>query len=67
VSDKSPISIRLSAECRDLIAKIGAHLGIPGKTGAVIEMAVRRMARQELGEAPAPAPAKAPKRKRRPD
>lgn len=45
--EKAPTSFRLSPECRQMIRDLAMHLGV--KDAAVIELAVRRMAVQELG------------------
>jgi hypothetical protein len=43
---RPPTSFRLSAECRKLIRRLAEALGV--RDAAVVEIAVRRMARQEL-------------------
>lgn len=50
MSEKAPTSFRLSPECREYIRQIGQRLGI--KDAAVIEIAVRRLAVQELVSSP---------------
>ncbi len=45
-TDKRPTSFRLSDEARELLTRLEAHYGLT-KT-AVVEMAVRELARQDL-------------------
>ena len=59
MAERNPTSFRLSPECRQFIRQIGERLGI--KDAAVVEIAVRRLVEQELGELP-PTKAKRPER-----
>jgi hypothetical protein len=49
-ANKHPSSYRLSPECRDLIERLAATLGI--SQAGVIDQAVRKLARAELAELP---------------
>jgi hypothetical protein len=62
-TSKPPTSYRLSEQATECIARLAEHLGV-SKTD-VVEMAVRQLARKELGERlPGPAP-KRPRRRPR--
>jgi predicted transcriptional regulator len=61
-TEKVPTSFRLSDEARDLIQRLTEVLGI--NQTAVVEQAVRKLARQELADAePAKPTAKKTRRK----
>ena len=61
MTERPPTSFRLSAECRSLLERLQQALGL--KATGVIELAVRRLAKQELGpEPPAPKPRKRPRK-----
>jgi hypothetical protein len=64
MTERPPTSFRLSPQCRALLEQLGQALGL--KATGVIELAVRRLAKQELPPGPPPEPpARRPGRKRR--
>jgi hypothetical protein len=54
MAERPPTSFRLSEECRALLRSIAQRMGI--KDAAVVELAVRRLAKEEMGWEPGPAP-----------
>jgi hypothetical protein len=63
MTERPPTSFRLSPECRELLRRIGERLGI--RDSAVIEIAVRRLAAQELESVQTPKPtAKKPSKRK---
>jgi DNA-binding PadR family transcriptional regulator len=57
ILSKHPKSYRLSEQCRKLIEELAELLGI--NQTAVVELAIRKLARIELGDHAEAAPAKA--------
>jgi predicted transcriptional regulator len=51
-TDKVPTSFRLSDAAREMLGELAAALGL--SQTAVVEMAVRKLHREELADAPAP-------------